>query len=584
MEYLKRIKDFLFANFFEKFFAAWMMASAVIIGTSLETIDIGNINIVVFAFGFVASYVFISLLAGRRRNSVPLFLMLSVLLFSMMLLIYSNTIYTYIATAIIFAVSVWHFFNKNEDKELEMKPKQSDIFTVIIVLVFFFVLTAFSVLRYKTFSAPNYDFGIFCNMFYNMKNSFTPLVSCERDEILSHFAVHFSPAVYVFLPFYYIFPSPVTIAVCQTAAIYSGIIPFVLIMKNRNIDSFNTCLFAVVYAANAAYTGGCAYDFHENCLLVPFMMWMFYFYEKKKLPLMFLFALFTLMVKEDAFVYVSVFAVYIILSERNFIKGASLLFVALAYFAVACYILEQFGTGIMANRYNSMIAEDEGLFGIVKTVLTNPGYAVKQIFNTPDHQAGKLTYFVQIMFPLAFIPFMTNKPVRLVLVLPVLLNLLTDYAYQYDISFQYSFAIMSLLLYLCVVNMSDMEKKKRDKASVMAAGLAVMMFFMLIIPRISGEANEYADKKEIFAEMEEVLDEIPEDARIAASTFLIPYLSERTELFEVYYTEQTDFEYLLFDMRPEYMEESLRFAVRYEDEYELTDIGNEYIFVYTKKQ
>jgi uncharacterized membrane protein len=88
-------------------------------------------------------------------------------------------------------------------------------------------------------------------------------------------------------------------------------------------------MFAVVYAANAAYTGGCRYDFHENCLLVPFMMWMFYFYEKKKLPLMFLFALFTLMVKEDAFIYVSVFAVYVILTEKKFFKGSTLIFMAL---------------------------------------------------------------------------------------------------------------------------------------------------------------------------------------------------------------------------------------------------------------
>lgn len=583
MERLKRMSDFLFSRFFEKFFAAWMFSSAVIIAVAVDEIALGNVPFGLFVLAFAASFVLVAGLEYRRKDTVLTVLVFSVLLFSMLLLILSNTIYTYVATALLFVLSVRHLFNKKSSLNVRFSRKGTVFLIVFFALMFFTFLTVFSVLRYKTFSAPNYDFGIFCNMYYNMKETFKPLVSCERDKILSHFAVHFSPAMYVFLPVYYIFPSPVTIAVCQTVAIYSGIIPFILIMKNRNFDSLTMCMFSVVYAANAAYTGGCIYDFHENCLLVPFMMWMFWSYEKKKLPLMFLFALFTLMVKEDAFIYVSVFAVYIILSERNFIKGASLLFVALTYFSVACYILEQYGTGIMSDRYDSMIAGDDGLFGIIKTVLSNPGYAVKQIFNTEDKNPQKLIYFIEMMFPLAFIPFMTKVPVRLVLVLPILLNLLTDYGYQYDISFQYGFGIMSLLLYLCIVNVCDMEKKKRDFMSVIAGGLAVMMFFMLIVPRFTGETTEYKGKQEMYQEMEEMLDTIPEDARVAASTFLIPHLADRTHIYEVYYTEQTDFDYLVFDMRPEYREESLNIAAEFEAEgYELYDCSSEYIFIYKK--
>lgn len=585
MDRLKKMFVFVSERFFEKFFTAWMLSSAVIISVGTGDFAPDSVPLSTFLAVFVGAFVFVCALAGRKSSFLPVFLMFSVLMFSTALLIYSNTIYTYLATAVLFVLSVWHMFNKNGENQLNVSNKAGIVMLVCSVLVFFCVLTAFSVLRYKTFSAPNYDFGIFCNMFHNMRESFRPLVSCERDKILSHFAVHFSPAMYVFLPIYYIFPSPITVAVCQTVAIYSGIIPFILIMKHRKLDTMTQVLFAVVYAANAAYTGGCVYDFHENCLLVPFMMWMFFFYEKKKIPLMFLFALFTLMVKEDAFVYVSVFAVYIILSEKKFIKGASLLFTALAYFAVACYILEQHGTGIMSDRYASMVADNEGLFGIIRTVLTNPGYTVKQIFNTTDNKPQKLIYFLQLMLPLAFIPFITKVPVRLVLVLPVLLNLLTDYGYQYDITFQYGFAIMSLLLYVSVVNAGDMEKKKLRFVSVVASGLAVMTFCMLIVPRFMGEVNEYKDKAEMFESIEETLDTIDKDAKIAASTFFIAHLADRTQLYEVYYTEQTDFDYLIFDMRPEYREESLKIAMEYEAQgYVLLSCENENVFIYEKAE
>ena len=583
MDKLKNVFGIFSKNFFEKFFSAWFLSSAIIITTAVEKIELGNINIPVFIAVFAAVYLFVTFIGVLRENSVFTILVLSVLLFALSVLVLSSSIYTYLAFGIIFVLSVKHLIDKNDGINIKMNKYISISALTFIAVFFFLILTGMSVFRYLTFSAPNYDFGIFCNMFHNMKESFRPLVSCERDQILSHFAVHFSPAMYVFLPFYYIFPSPVTVAVFQTVAIYSGIIPFILIMKNRKFDSFTMCMFAVVYAANAAYTGGCRYDFHENCLLVPFMMWMFYFYEKKKLPLMFLFALFTLMVKEDAFIYVSVFAVYVILTEKKFFKGSTLIFMAFAYFAVACYILEQHGTGIMSNRYDAMISGDEGLFGVIKTAFTNPAYAIELIFRTKDKDANKLIYFLEMLCPLAFMPFVTKKSVRLVLVLPLLLNLLTDYVYQYDISFQYNFAIMSLLLYLCVINATDMEKKKRDFLSVTAAGLAAMMFFMLIVPGFTSKTKDYFTAKEKFESMEEVIDAIPQDASVAASTFLIPHLADRTHIYEVYYTQHTEFDYIVLDMRDSYREDSLARAEQFEAlGYKLTDIGSEYVFVYTK--
>ena len=583
MEKLKKMVAVFSENFFEKFFSAWFLSSAVILMVNVNEIAIDTVNIPLFVVMFIASYLLVSFAGALCGKSVPAILTVSVLLFSVFLVMRSQSIYTYIAAGLIFVLSVKHLIDKNDGLDIRMNKKIT-VFCLVFTVVFFFsILTALSVFRYLTFATPNFDFGIFCNMFFNMRETFRPTVSCERDMILSHFAVHFSPAMYVFLPFYYIFPSPVTVAVCQTVAIYSGLIPFVLIMKNRKLDSFLMCMFSVVYSANAAYTAGCLYDFHENCLLVPFLMWMFYFYEKKKLPLMFLFALFTLMVKEDAFVYVSVFAVYIVLTEKKIVKGASLLFVAFVYFAIACYILEQHGTGIMSDRYDAMISGDEGLFGIVKTVFTNPAYAIKLIFTTPDKDARKLIYFLQMMCPLAFIPFVTKKSVRLVLVLPMLLNLLTDYGYQYDISFQYNFAIMSLLLYVCVVNVTDMEKKKRDFLSVTAAGLAAMMFFMLIVPGFSSRAKDYFSQQGKFEEMSQVLDAIPDDASVAASTFLIPYLSDRTHIYEVYYTTHTDFDYVVFDMRDSYREDSLARAVKFEEMgYKLYDCSSPYIFIYKK--
>lgn len=68
------------------------------------------------------------------------------------------------------------------------------------------VFTALAMaMRYYKLSTPAFDFGIFAQMFENMKDGLGPVTTVERNYELSHFAVHFSPAYYLMLPFYMLF-------------------------------------------------------------------------------------------------------------------------------------------------------------------------------------------------------------------------------------------------------------------------------------------------------------------------------------------------------------------------------------------
>lgn len=582
---MKKLSYFIFSNLFEKFFASWFFSSAIIILLYPDSIRLENTNATGFITAFFAVYILISCIEYKYCGTVQAMLVFSFLIFSVFLLISSNNIYTFLPLAIFYCIIIHHYFNKKHEINTELPKNQMHFFIILCAVSFFSVVTAISILRYTTYSAPNFDFGIFINMFHNMKETLKPVVSCERDKLLSHFAVHFSPALYIFLPVYFIFPSPITIAVCQTIAVYSAVIPFVLIMKNKNISPLNICLMSVVFMSNVALAGSCMYDFHENCLLVPFIMWIFYFHEKRKTQFVFLFALLTLMVKEDAFIYVAVFAVYIIVSNKEWLKGSALLAFSSIYFIAVFFYLEKYGTGIMSYRYDSMISENDGLFGIIKTLFTNPAHSIKQIFTTTENAPDKMIYFLQILCPLAFIPFFTKTPSRLILILPILLNLLTDYVYQYNIMFQYSFGIAAFLLYTCILNISDIKKKQRDFISVVATGLSVMMFFALFIPNFSNKLYNQIENKEIYKQMDDVLKSIPDDATVAASTFLIPHLWDREVIYEAYYTMHDDFEYLVLDMRASYKTDSERLAAEFEAQgYEPYDLTSDYIHIYKKAQ
>ena len=80
---------------------------------------------------------------------------------------------------------------------VKMHTPVAIILATVAGLVCFGGIAILGVLRYKTFASPNFDFGIWCNMFYNMKETGLAMVTCERDTLLSHFAVHVSPVYYL---------------------------------------------------------------------------------------------------------------------------------------------------------------------------------------------------------------------------------------------------------------------------------------------------------------------------------------------------------------------------------------------------
>lgn len=586
MKGLHRSLSFLTDKFFAKFFTAWFFSGAIMLLLHPGRITLGlanEINPILFGVIFLSIYMIASAWerAKKDQGRAELLMVIALLVFSCLLLARMNDLYVWLPLGIFFTLAMLHLRNRQTIANKDFPEKLCIGLSAAIAVFFAHIMLVISILRYETYSAPNFDFGIFCNMYYNMKHGFLPISSCERDQILSHFAVHISPALYLFLPIYCIFSSPVTVAVCQVLAIYSGIIPFLLIAKERGLSPANRTLFTAVYAASPILAGGCMFDFHENCLLVPMLLWMLYFHEKKKMPLFWLFALLTLLVKEDAFIYVIVFAAYLIFAQKKRCRGIALGCMAGGYFLIACLLLTKFGTGIMSGRFENMIPEGEGLLGIVKTLLFNPGYSVEQIFTTGSGDAQKLFYGLKLLAPLAFLPFMTKKSVRFLLILPIFLNLLTAYSYQYNIFFQYSFGIVTLLLYLSLLNVSDMPKAKQRFYPALAAGLSLMMFCMIIVPEYITYAKRYHENKEDYAVMDAVLDEIPKDASVSATAFLVPHLTERKEIYETYYHKTYDTDYLIIDIRPGYAEESLKLASGYEESgYELVRVEDDLLMVW----
>lgn len=474
-----------------------------------------------------------------------------------------------LAVIVAYSLFVVYFVRKNEQLWKKWKPGKKTVWTVTILcgLVGGFVIAAVTCYRYLSFSAPNFDFGLFVNMFHHMGESGLPLSTSERDVLLSHFAVHLSPVYYLLLPFYMIFPSALTLQIGQAVVVASGVIPVMLLCKHFKLSGKCTILMVLIYALYPALATGCFYDLHENCFLAPLILWMFYFFEREKDWAMYLFAALTCSVKEDAAIYVILFALYVLLGRKKYIRGGILLVGGLAYIGVALAILQSSSSywaefyqnsspnpaisGPMVYRYDNLIYEkDLGLLGAIKTALVNPGYLLSQLFRTKDDSWNKVIYFLQLFLPLGFIPFLAKQPSRWLLVVPVLMNMLTQYPYQYDIGFQYNFGITAFLFYAVVINAAHLELPTRRNMLSVAAAACCCMYIVLVMPTLRNNYRVWEANKSTYTQMEQILEEIPKDASVSCSTFLLAHLADRDEIYEIgYHGLVDDTDYVIFDAR-----------------------------------
>ena len=408
----------------------------------------------------------------------------------------------------------------------------------VIGISFFLFVSIWTVCRVWSFSTPTYDFTIFAQMFHNMKETGLPITTVERDGALSHFAVHVSPIYYLLLPFYCLWPRPATLQVLQAAVLASALIPLWKLGRHHGLTPGWRCLLCLVLALYPAYSGGTSYDIHENAFLTPLILWLFYGLDRRSVPVTAVSAVLTCMVKEDAAVYVAVIALWQLLKgilrrdcRWNLAAGMLMLAGSLAWFGAATAYLANSGDGVMTYRYgNFMYDGTKSLISVVKAVLLCP---MKAVYESVDAQ--KLGFIVLTMVPLLGLPLITRRYERLVLLIPyILLNLMSDYQYQHNIFFQYTFGSTACLMYLVLVNMSELKMDGEKIMKIMTV-VTVVYFAMSVFPKAASYPVRCVNYRENYSQRRELLEQIPDDASVAATTFYTTPLANRELLYDVQY-------------------------------------------------
>ena len=221
----------------------------------------------------------------------------------------------------------------------------------------------------------------------------------------------------------------------------------------------------------------------------------------------------------------------------------------------------------MSYRFaNYFSPGSSGLLSIFKTVFLNFGFFINEIMNYK-----KIEYFICMLLPLMFLPFINKKISNLILLIPLLvINLMPSYPYQYNIDFQYTYGVAALLFYSLIINVKESKVNVKRILLTLAFVSSLYLYITLNYSKYSYFNTE--SSKKIHIKTRNCLDTIPFDATITASTFFTSYLSNREIVYMYPSIQETDYIVLsLFDENIA-QEERDEFLLYYEKTKECGDV------------
>ncbi len=404
----------------------------------------------------------------------------------------------------------------------------------------------------------------YIQMMHSLRESFSFDTTVEFGEAVSHMAAHYSPIFLLYLPFYAILPSPLTLLVLQVVSVFSAVIPLWLIARRRGVSAGMSALLCGLLCTFPAVWCATSYSLHEYALLLPLLLWLIFAWESKRYWLLWSMALLVLCVRETAAIHLFTLGLYWLITHRREtevngeskraerIRALILMGVSAVYLAVALILLSTLGRGILITRYDNVTGVYGSFFdSFLRELFTNPALTLYELFSVE-----KFFYVLTLLLPLGLLPLLSRRRTGLVFLFPLLLlNLLADYPYHYDTDFPYGFGVTAFGFYLAVLALEEWRLREGSHHRIKQI-LAIALGCTLIISacRLSDVTlyTEYAlhERAEIAA-MDELLDMLDPNASVSASGRLRPNLAARDELYRLEQKVMTD--YVVLDLREDWM-------------------------------
>lgn len=424
-------------------------------------------------------------------------------------------------------------------------------------------LSYFALLDHRNLGTHIYDLGIYDNVFW--RTSHGDFLGCSYCKAESHTSAHFDPIIAVLSPIYLVAPRAETILVLQSFWLGAGVFPLYLLAKRRLGNPWFGALLAAIYVFYPALHGANMFDFHSLTMVVPTLMWAIYFIDSgAKWRYWGVLAL-VLFTREDMALLACFLGAYAIMQRRP-VTGLLTIAISLSWLAfVKLKMMPDPGLLMAGGKdsfsyiyfYEDMIPhEDEGLRGLIITLLTNPAFVLKVLVFE-----DKVFFFLALLLPLLFLPVISGKK-SVIMVYGLIFLGLASRKHVFSLHFQYSAVFFPVLL----ASMPDAIDRAAGGRIARALALSrerlrwTLLWASFVATVLTSYKygvfwgndhfkagwnrlvrNPKEDRVERYESVREMVARIGPDASVSSSSGLGPHVSNRRHVYKWPVSKEADF-------------------------------------------
>ena len=425
------------------------------------------------------------------------------------------------------------------------------------ILVYTAVMSWYTVSKHSSFTTYAWDLGIFDQSFWTTVNLGMVFVNtCERHlvESGSFFGIHFSPILFLLVPFYYLHQSPVTLLVLQSLIIGLSAYPIFLIAREKLTEETAATL-AIIYLLSPALHGVNAYDFHVLSLLPLIFNYLLLYTLRWDTKRMIAASILALSVQEQVVVVMLSYVTFLVVHrtiqgvrwrEPGAIRGEitpilALLAVTVLWWALSASVLHHFNPDVpkhLKAGQNLALLEVDSPAEVPLRVFTDPGKA----FRAVSHDwFDKNVYMLSLFTPSLFLGFLS--PATLIPTAPwFAVSILSNYPPYYRLGFQYPALVIPFIYVSLIRGMKSLNVPGKNSVSLRAVltGLIVInaascVALSPLSPFTDGFNLSPAYIKPSASQrnhrLTEILALIPPDASVLTQDNIFPHVSNRLDAY-----------------------------------------------------
>ena len=450
----------------------------------------------------------------------------------------------------------------------------------LLILLYIGLFSWQSVARHQAFATAAYDLGNVNQAFWNTVHGqplrFTNWRGVELDLASDNrLAMHVEPIYFVLAPIYWLWQQPETILILQTVILALGALPVFWLARDRLRSHLAGVAFAAVYLLYPGLEAANMWEFHAVALAAPLLLFAFYFGQKSRWGLLWLFALLAMATKEEVSLSVLVmgfcFAVWGLVQARRdlpqtggtrawlrqaarnprVVHGLALMLVAAVWFYVAVFVVVPHFEGSRSpylSYYNQLSGDAASGGGGVLAMLMA---ALRAVFTRRN-----VEYLIDLYTPVAFLS--VFNPLTLAISAPDLaINLLSTHEpMHFTEKYHYVAPLLPGIMISAILGVAWLSRQiarltKLPRHAVVLALTGIVLASTLYYHYYHGytplaRAFESYQVTSHHRVGDAIARSIPTEAAVSAQPNLNPHVSGRKTLYRFPYIG--DAEYIFLDV------------------------------------